>query len=158
MTSWTAGIKPASRIAAQSVVLTTLSLLLSLCHSLGLQSHTHSLSKHTPFHSPSCLHSSTLAAADMAEAFVGKWNLLTSENFEDYMKELGKCAFSVLSLVCACWCCAYKAHVKMAEGEPQGGFHLFGIECKRNGRLWKIEEAEEHVAGDLIRSHRGRKK
>lgn len=30
--------------------------------------------------------------ADMAEAFVGTWNLVKSENFDEYMKELGKWA------------------------------------------------------------------
>lgn len=35
-------------------------------------------------------------AVDMAEAFVGTWNLMTSEKFDDYMKELGECeAFGV---------------------------------------------------------------
>lgn len=28
----------------------------------------------------------------MAEAFVGTWNLISSEKFDDYMKELGECA------------------------------------------------------------------
>lgn len=31
-----------------------------------------------------------LHCADMAEAFVGTWNLLKSEKFDDYMRELGK--------------------------------------------------------------------
>uniref|UniRef100_A0A4W6CXV9 Cellular retinoic acid-binding protein 1 n=2 Tax=Lates calcarifer TaxID=8187 RepID=A0A4W6CXV9_LATCA len=42
----------------------------------------------TPSHkslAPSFLHT----AEDMAEAFVGTWNLKESENFDDYMKELG---------------------------------------------------------------------
>lgn len=46
--------------------------------------------------SPSRQSCSTLAllplTADMAEAFVGTWNLLSSEKFDDYMKELGECA------------------------------------------------------------------
>lgn len=31
-----------------------------------------------------------LRCADMAEAFVGTWNLLRSEKFDEYMKGLGK--------------------------------------------------------------------
>lgn len=72
-------------------MLTKLSLLLSLfSHSVAPSSlcslsHTHPRTvSRTSF-----LHT----AADMAEVFVGTWNLKESEKFDEYMKELGKCAF-----------------------------------------------------------------
>lgn len=40
----------------------------------------------------------------MAEAFVGTWNLILSEKFDDYMKELGECVvFGVHLGEHACW-------------------------------------------------------
>ncbi|XP_026155413.1 fatty acid-binding protein, heart [Mastacembelus armatus] len=82
MTSRTAGINPASSVAAQPVVQTTSSqssliLLLPRSHTLT-QSLTQSLTASPPF-----------TTADMAEAFVGTWNLKESDKFDEYMKELG---------------------------------------------------------------------
>lgn len=43
----------------------------------------------------------------MAEAFVGTWNLKTSDKFDEYMKELGKCVFSVCSMCMGMCVCAH---------------------------------------------------
>lgn len=102
VTSRTAGISPASRIAAQLCGADTRSpppllLLLPLLPLCSL-SHTHAHT-HTRSEPPSCLRSYTLSA-EMAGEFVGTWNLLKSENFDEYMKELGECCWVVVVFLC----------------------------------------------------------
>lgn len=70
----------------------------------------------------------------MADAFVGTWNLLTSENFDDYMKELGESLrlsllnlfiFSfilgrVFGLRFVCACAHYRRHMDAVREGTRG--------------------------------------
>lgn len=50
----------------------------------------------------------------MAEAFVGTWNLVSSENFDEYMKELGE-SLAPFSLPISVDLDVFLAHARLTD-------------------------------------------